>query len=108
MGGGVRLLINKAHISLIIGMINEVWKENVKLLKKHFSRLLTKDDFRRAVKVTLLDYEVIMEEAGKRDQLEYDVNDDDDSVKDVPPKKKSIMQRLIWHHHIPFYQRHSG
>jgi len=34
---------------------------------------------KKAVKVTLLDYEVIMEEAGKRDQLEYDVNDDDDS-----------------------------
>ena len=50
MGGGVRLLINKAHISLIIGMINEVWTKNVKLLKKHFSRLLTKEDFRRAVK----------------------------------------------------------
>ena len=27
----------------------------------------------------LLVHEVIMEEAGKRDQLEYDVDDDDDS-----------------------------
>ncbi len=44
MGGGVRLLINKAHISLITGMMNEVWTKNVKLLKKHFSRLLTKED----------------------------------------------------------------
>jgi len=50
MGGGVRFLINKAHISLIIGMVNEVWIGIVKLLKKHFSRLLTKEDFRRAVK----------------------------------------------------------
>jgi hypothetical protein len=35
--------------------------------------------------------------------------DNDDSVKDVPvvmPEKKSIMQRLIWRRHIPFYQRH--
>ena len=31
------------------------------------------------MKVTLLDHEVITEEAGKRDRLEYDVNDDDDS-----------------------------
>ncbi len=32
---------------------------------------------KRGVKVTLLDHEVIMEEAGKRDRLEYDVDDDD-------------------------------
>jgi hypothetical protein len=31
----------------------------------------------KAVKVTLLDHEVIMEEVGKRDQLEYDVDDED-------------------------------
>jgi hypothetical protein len=31
------------------------------------------------VKVTLLDHEVIMEEAGKWDQLEYDVDDDDNN-----------------------------
>jgi hypothetical protein len=29
---------------------------------------------------SFLDDEVIMEEAGKRDQLEYDVDNDDDSV----------------------------
>jgi len=35
---------------------------------------------KKAVKVMLLVHEVIMEEAGKRDQLEYnDVDDDDDS-----------------------------
>jgi hypothetical protein len=34
---------------------------------------------KKAVKVTLLDHEVIMEEAGKRDRLEYDVDSDDDS-----------------------------
>jgi hypothetical protein len=34
---------------------------------------------KKAVKGMLLDHEVIMEKAGKRDQLEYDVNDDDDS-----------------------------
>ena len=34
---------------------------------------------KKAVKVTLLDHEVIMEEAGKRDRLEYDVDNDDDS-----------------------------
>ncbi len=34
---------------------------------------------KKAVKVMLLVHEVIMEEAGKRDQLEYDVNNDDDS-----------------------------
>jgi hypothetical protein len=32
---------------------------------------------KKAVKVMLLDHKVIMEEAGKRDQLEYDVNNDD-------------------------------
>ncbi len=34
---------------------------------------------KKAVKVMLLDHEVIMEEAGKQDRLEYDVDDDDDS-----------------------------
>jgi hypothetical protein len=34
---------------------------------------------KKAVKVTLWDHEVIMEEAGKRDRLEYDVDSDDDS-----------------------------
>jgi hypothetical protein len=34
---------------------------------------------KKAVKVTLLDHEVIMEEAGKRDRLEYNVDNDDDS-----------------------------
>jgi len=34
---------------------------------------------KKAVKVMLLDHEVIMEEAGKRNRLEYDVNNDDDS-----------------------------
>jgi hypothetical protein len=34
---------------------------------------------KKAVKVTLLDHEVIMEEAGKRDRLEYHDDDDDDS-----------------------------
>jgi hypothetical protein len=37
------------------------------------------DAQKKAVKVTLLDHEVIMEEAGKRDRLEYDVDNDDDS-----------------------------
>jgi hypothetical protein len=32
---------------------------------------------KKAVKVTLLDHEVIMEEAGKRDQLDYDVDNND-------------------------------
>jgi hypothetical protein len=32
---------------------------------------------KKVVKVTLLDHEVIMDEAGKRDQLEYNVNNDD-------------------------------
>ena len=31
------------------------------------------------MKLLLLVHEVIMEEAGKRDQLEYDANNDDDS-----------------------------
>jgi hypothetical protein len=34
---------------------------------------------KKAVKVMFLVHEVIMEEAGKRDRLEYDVNDDNDS-----------------------------
>jgi hypothetical protein len=33
------------------------------------------------VKVKPLDYEVIMEGAGKRDQLEYNVDNDDDDNK---------------------------
>jgi hypothetical protein len=33
---------------------------------------------KKVVKVALLNHEVIMEEAGKQDQLEYDVDDDDD------------------------------
>jgi hypothetical protein len=34
---------------------------------------------KKAVKVMLLDHEVIMEEAEKRDQLEYGVDDDNDN-----------------------------
>jgi len=34
---------------------------------------------KKTVKVTLLDHKVIMEEAGKRDQLEYNVDNDNDS-----------------------------
>ena len=34
---------------------------------------------KKAVKVLLLDHEVIMEEAGKRDKLEYHGDDDDNS-----------------------------
>jgi hypothetical protein len=34
---------------------------------------------KKAVKVTLLDHEVIMEEAGKQDKLEYNDDDDDNS-----------------------------
>ncbi len=34
---------------------------------------------KKAVKVTLLEHEVIMEEAGKRDRLEYHVDNGDDS-----------------------------
>jgi hypothetical protein len=34
---------------------------------------------KKAVRVMLLDHEVIMEEAGKWDQLEYYVNDDNDN-----------------------------
>jgi hypothetical protein len=34
---------------------------------------------KRAVKVMFLDHEVIMEEAGKQDQLEYNVNDDNNN-----------------------------
>ncbi len=34
---------------------------------------------KKAVKITLLDHEVIMEEARKQDQLEYDVNNDNDN-----------------------------
>ena len=49
-GGGVRFLINRAHIILITGMMDDVWIGIIKLLKIHFSRLLTKEDFRRAVK----------------------------------------------------------
>jgi hypothetical protein len=32
---------------------------------------------KKAVKVTLLDHEVIMEEAGKRDRLDYDADNND-------------------------------
>ena len=34
---------------------------------------------KKAVKVMLLVHEVIMEEAGKQDRLEYDADNDDDS-----------------------------
>ncbi len=38
---------------------------------------------KKAVKVMLLDHEVIMEEAGKQDRLEYDVDNDNDSNESV-------------------------
>jgi hypothetical protein len=47
---------------------------------------------KKAVKVMLLDHEVIMEEAGKRDRLEYNVNDDgdnDESKEDSKEESKS-------------------
>jgi len=50
MKGGVRFLINRAHIILITGMMDDIWIGAVKLLNVYFSRLLTKEDFRKAVK----------------------------------------------------------
>ena len=50
MKGGFRFLINRAHIILITGMMDDSWIGIIKLLKIYFSRLLTKEDFRRAVK----------------------------------------------------------
>ena len=50
MKGGVRFLINRAHIILITGRMNDSWIGIIKLLKMYFSRLLTKENFRKAVK----------------------------------------------------------
>ena len=43
---------------------------------------------KKAVKVTLLDHEVIMEEAGKRDRLEYDDDDSDESEEESEEKSE--------------------
>ncbi len=45
---------------------------------------------KKAVKVTLLDHEVIMEEAGKQDRLEYDVdnNNSDESKEESKEDSK--------------------
>jgi len=50
MGGGVSILMNRAHIIVITGMMDDIWLRVVKILKLYLSRLLTKEDFRRAVK----------------------------------------------------------
>jgi hypothetical protein len=44
---------------------------------------------KKAVKVKLLDHEVIMEEAGKQDQLEYDVDDDDSDESEEVSEEES-------------------
>ncbi len=44
---------------------------------------------KKAVKVTLLDHEVIMEEAGKRNRLEYDVHNDDSDESEEESKEES-------------------
>ena len=49
-GGGASILINRAHIILITGMMDDIWIEVIKIMKMYLSRLLTKEDFRRAVK----------------------------------------------------------
>ncbi len=41
-----------------------------------------------SVKVTLLEHEVIMEEAGKRDRLEYDDDDSDESEEESEEKSE--------------------
>ncbi len=43
---------------------------------------------KKAVKVTLLDHEVIMEVVGKRDLMEYNVNDDDNDNKSEEESEK--------------------
>jgi hypothetical protein len=43
---------------------------------------------KKVVKVTLLDHEVIMEEAGKWDQLEYNVNNDDNNIESKEKSKE--------------------
>ena len=50
MKGGASILINRAHIILITGMTDDIWIKVVKMVKIYFTRLLTNEDFRRAVK----------------------------------------------------------
>ena len=50
MKGGVGILINRAHIILITGMVDDDWLRVIGMVKLYLSRLLTKEDFRRAVK----------------------------------------------------------
>jgi uncharacterized protein YqgQ len=50
MMGGVSILINRAHIILITGRMDDIWIEVIKIMKMYLSRLLTKEDFRRDVK----------------------------------------------------------
>ena len=50
MSGGVSILINKAHIILVAGVMDIISMDDVEVLKKYFSRRLTKEDFRKAVK----------------------------------------------------------
>jgi hypothetical protein len=44
---------------------------------------------KKDLKITLLDHEIIMEEAGKRDQLEYDVNNDNEEESEEESKEES-------------------
>ena len=41
--------MNRAHIIVITGMMDDIWLGVVKILKLYFSRLLTKEDFWSAV-----------------------------------------------------------
>ncbi len=50
---------------------------------------------KKAVKFTLLDHEVIMEEAGKRDRLEYDDDDSDESEKRVRRRARRRASRAM-------------
>jgi hypothetical protein len=54
---------------------------------------------KKAVKVTLLDHEVIMEEVGKRDQLEYNINNEDnkdESEEESKEESKSGNESKEW------------
>ena len=115
---------NKNHHFIRIGVINQYSPRKVEMQQNMYGVMIItppqlirlrikQQQFRQSTEQLV--WNTIIEK--EKDDMDDDTegnssdSDNDDSVKDVPvvmPEKKPIMQRLIWHRQIFFYQRHLG
>ncbi len=113
----------KNHHFIRIGVINQYSPRKVEMQQSMYGVMIIsptrliwlrikQQQFRQSTEQLVWNTIIEKEKDDTDDDTEGDSSDsdNDDSVKNVPVvtlKKKSIMQRLIWRRHIPFYQRHS-